>query len=147
MSYADQEPRRCKECPAGSKRPAPHKGPRCATHHRAYQDAAKRRGHEHHIRALFSLTADDYDRLRAAQGGRCAICQRSTGRSKRLPVDHNHATREIRGLLCQPCNKFVGWVRDDPEAFARGYTYLTDPPARAALGARRYTDDGYRAGP
>ncbi|WP_424923390.1 endonuclease VII domain-containing protein [Actinocrispum wychmicini] len=68
------------------------------------------------------------------QGGRCAICQRATGRGKRLAVDHNHATGEVRGLLCKPCNRDVlGHLRDDVSAFERAIVYLTDPPARRML--------------
>lgn len=139
-------PRRCKECPPGSKRPAPYPGPRCKTHHLAYDAAAKRANYGRHIRALFSVTIDEYDEIKAAQGGVCAICGSATGAHKRLHIDHDHATRLIRGLLCFHCNKFLAWVRDDPEVFLRGYEYLTNPPAQKVLGERR-TDDTYRDDP
>ena len=62
------------------------------------------------------------------QGGVCAICQRAKGISRRLAVDHNHATGAVRGLLCAPCNQFIGYLRDDAAAFRRGYEYLSAPP-------------------
>jgi hypothetical protein len=139
-------PRRCKDCPPDSKRPAPHRGPRCDTHHRAYEAAAKRTNYGSHIRALFSVTIDEYDEIKATQGGLCAICGPATGAHRRLHVDHDHQTRLIRGLLCFHCNKFLGWARDDPEVFRRAYEYLTNPPAETVIGKRR-TDDIYRTEP
>ena len=139
-------PRRCKDCPPDSTRPAPHRGPRCTQHHRAYVAREKRANYGRHIKALFSVTIDEYDAIKASQGGKCAICQRATGASKRLTIDHDHKTKLIRGLLCSHCNKFLGWARDDPEVFRRAYKYLTDPPAVRVIG-ERHTDDNYRTKP
>lgn len=126
--------RRCKDCPAGGRlRSAPHPGPRCATHHREHRARARRQAHEHAVAGRYGLEPGDYDRLYRHQGGRCAICQRATGRSKRLAVDHDHKTGEVRGLLCSTCNRFVGRLRDSAVAFARGCVYLADPPARQVL--------------
>jgi len=42
------------------------------------------------------------------QKGRCAICGKEEKEFKRrLNVDHNHKTGQVRGLLCYRCNKFV----------------------------------------
>ncbi|MFD1044363.1 endonuclease VII domain-containing protein [Kibdelosporangium lantanae] len=93
--------------------------------------ARKRAAHGRHILATYGITAGQYDELYALQGGVCAICRRATGRGKRLAVDHDHATGEVRGLLCKPCNRDVlGHLRDDVTALQRAITYLTDPPAR-----------------
>src|SRR5262245_11537023 len=45
------------------------------------------------------FTATDYDTLFQRQGGRCFICRRPSV-TKRLAVDHDHATGQVRGLLC-----------------------------------------------
>lgn len=49
----------------------------------------------------------------------CVIC----GASGKLVVDHDHATGEIRGMLCNHCNRGLGHFRDDPQLleFARMY--------------------------
>lgn len=134
---------RCKDCPSGGRpRAAPHPGPRCASHHRARRRAVAERAASRRAEATYGVTAAEYDALYKAQGGRCAICQRATGRARRLVVDHDHShcpggrgCREcVRGLLCSPCNRFVGRLRDSAVAFARGAVYLASPPARAVLG-------------
>ena len=134
-------PVRCKDCPAGSKRPTPHPGPRCATHHRARKAMTRAVAHEKYVGQVYSLTPGQYAALYAYQGGKCAICQRATGVRKRLAVDHDHSCcngptscgRCVRGLLCGTCNKILGHLRDDPAAFIRGWTYLLAWPSRHAF--------------
>jgi hypothetical protein len=56
------------------------------------------------------VTDDEYARLLAAQDGHCALCP-NTPKTRRLHVDHDHATGRVRGLLCFRCNKFLpSWV-------------------------------------
>jgi len=130
--------RRCVDCPAAGKpRPAPHPGPRCATHHRAAVKARKARAAELAAARRYGVGPGDYERQLAAQGGVCAGCGPRTGRNgrtKRLAWDHNHTTGEVRGLLCSTCNRTVGAFRDDAETFQRLADYLRNPPARAVLG-------------
>lgn len=127
----------CKDCVTEgvtTKRPAPYPGPRCRTHDRAVKKIRKAANHERMVQSTYGLQPGDYERLYAAQGGRCAIVGcRATGRVKRLAVDHNHATGEVRGLLCGPHNRLIGYNRDNPEAFRSLAEYLENPPARRVL--------------
>lgn len=137
------KPRFCKDCKAEWEalqepkapfdyrpRPAPHPGPRCATHHRAKVKTDRAKIYEQRVQALYGLRSGDYERLYDLQGGTCAICTRATGRTRRLSVDHDHATGAVRGLLCRPCNSMLGHARDDTLFFARAMRYLVEPPAR-----------------
>lgn len=129
--------RRCKDCEPGSKRPAPHPGPRCSTHNRQRKQELRDRAHAAHIAATYGgLTANEYRAMYQFQGETCAICRRATGKTRRLAVDHDHQTGRVRGLLCRPCNKMLGHGRDDPSFFRRAAGYLTVPPAVAAGVAR-----------
>lgn len=114
----------CKDCPPTSTRNAKYPGPRCATHHRERNKILSKRAHEARVIANYKLSAGEYDERYKTQGGKCAICRWATGATKKLAVDHNHTTGMVRGLLCGPCNQFLGRMGDDPEAFLRAYKYL-----------------------
>lgn len=89
--------------------------------------------HEKRVQEVYGLSDGEFDRLLEAQDGKCFICHRKPV-TKRLAVDHNHTTGEVRGLLCRACNRDVlGHLRDDVEALARAIEYLNDPPARRVL--------------
>lgn len=86
------------------------------------------------MRDVYGLADGDYQKIYEFQGGRCFLCRRATGASRRLSVDHDHKTGKVRGLLCRPCNDVVGLLRDDPEAFERGMNYLNSGGPAASLG-------------
>lgn len=87
-------------------------------------DAAERRNQN-----VYGLAKGEYARLYEFQGGRCAICRRATGKSKRLAVDHDHKTGEVRGLCCSICNRVIlGHSRDDVRFFLRCLAYLRRSP-------------------
>jgi hypothetical protein len=90
--------------------------------------ATSLRVHSRVILSKYGMSGEQYAALYEFQGGRCAICKRARGKSKRLAVDHNHANGEVRGLLCGPCNSMLAHARDDPGMFTRAADYLNDPP-------------------
>lgn len=120
--------------PARQKRPTPYPGPRCATHHRAVKAARKEVQHARHVASAYGLGDGQYEQLYASQNGTCAICKRAKGITKKLSVDHDHKTGYVRGLLCGPCNKILGHLRDDPELAYGIYKYLKNPPAFREIG-------------
>lgn len=69
-------------------------------------------------RKKYGITIGDYGALSESQNGLCAICLRTDRLNRRLAVDHNHATKKVRGLLCGDCNYFVGKVE------TRGAEYM-----------------------
>lgn len=91
--------------------------------------------HASRTKATYGLDAKEYEAILEAQGGVCAICtQRPV--SKRLAVDHDHATGEVRGLLCSRCNHdLLGALHDSLALAWRAVRYLAIPPARLALSA------------
>jgi hypothetical protein len=134
----------CKDCwqveedldIAHSKKPRPiakDSGGRCATHWRMEKARRKAANHERHVQNTYGLQPGDYDRLYTHQTGVCAICKRATGATRKLCVDHDHATGKVRGLLCRPCNDMLGHARDSDMFFYRAAGYLQRPPASEVL--------------
>jgi hypothetical protein len=72
------------------------------------------------------ITAADYARLLAEQGGVCAICGKKPGR-RSLAIDHEHGNGRIRGLLCDSCNIAIGMLKDDPHILENAIRYLRRP--------------------
>ena len=100
----------------------------------------KERSSNAHGRALeqrYGITRADYWNLYRHQDGACYICRRATGKTRRLTVDHDHATGLVRGLLCRPCNTMLGHLRDSIAAFQRAIDYLEAPPFQSMIGVKR----------
>lgn len=93
------------------------------------------------LRSQFNISVEEYDQILDAQGGVCAVCKKPPT-TKRLAVDHDHATGLIRGLVCWWCNKLIGAANDDAERLRSASDYLLEPPAVAALGEPRYGRTG-----
>jgi len=78
----------------------------------------------------YGITITEYNKLWKNQNGLCAICkqpeveQQKECSKRRLSVDHNHATKEIRGLLCGKCNKAVGLFQENIEFLKSAILYL-----------------------
>lgn len=54
----------------------------------------------------YGLTVQQYDEMLAEQKNLCKICKKEP---KRIVIDHNHNTGDVRGLLCVRCNSCLGW--------------------------------------
>lgn len=102
-----------------------------------YRDVARAKN----LARNFGITVDEYDSLLVAQGGVCAYCGKPPAEGKkRLAVDHDHRSGEIRGLLhAQPCNKNAVGYHDLSSARAL-LNYLETPPARAFFGGPRIAE-------
>jgi hypothetical protein len=69
----------------------------------------------------------------AAQHDVCAICHEPEtvekyGRVQPLSVDHDHVTGQVRRLLCNSCNRGIGYFRDNPVLLRAAAEYLEDVP-------------------
>jgi len=73
---------------------------------------------EKNLRNSYNLSLKDYNKMFEQQNGLCAICglpesAKYRDKIKKLGVDHNHNTGEIRGLLCHKCNPAIGMLNVD----------------------------------
>jgi hypothetical protein len=95
-----------------------------------------------HVERTYGVKPAEYRAMYYAQGGRCFICRKASGRSRRLGVDHDHLTGEVRVLVCtgsinaMTCNRLIAIY--GREMLVRAAAVLSDPPpARALLRAMR----------
>jgi len=73
----------------------------------------------------YGITAAEYRSMGARQRWRCAICDRPPRpQDGRLVVDHDHASGEVRALLCHPCNAALGLLGDKPDRLVAAAEYL-----------------------
>ena len=73
-------------------------------------------------KTIYGVSAEHHRRLVEQQNGVCAICKRPSRRA--LCVDHCHATRVVRGLLCDKCNTALGLLGDDAGRVLAAVAYL-----------------------
>lgn len=107
----------CRDCGGGAKVAG-----RCfacrATYHREYN-----------YRRKYGIGIQEYNELLARQNGKCATCGSEDSKSgagrEVFHIDHDHATGRVRGLLCYPCNYFLGVAGDNLEGLQRFVDYLT----------------------
>lgn len=125
------------------------RSPRCTTHWLARRRARRAAAHARRVETGYEISAEEYWAIYAFQGGKCAICQVATGKTKRLAVDHDHKLAAehdhpvdqgcrmcIRGLLCSRCNRWG--VPLFVDAVIRALNYLCDPPACKVLVDSRF---------
>jgi hypothetical protein len=61
-----------------------------------------------------------------SQSGGCAICGYKFGQKVGdMHVDHNHKTGAVRGLLCDLCNRGLGYFKDQADRLIAASKYLT----------------------
>lgn len=66
----------------------------------------------------------EYEQLKKSQNNSCAICKDPFIDSKRPDIDHDHETGQVRGLLCNTCNRGIGYLKDSPINILNAYDYL-----------------------
>lgn len=100
----------------------------------SYKKWASKQSSEYHrkrvrksnLKLSYNLTEEDYNSMLLAQSNGCAICGTNTptGKWKVFAVDHCHITGEVRGLLCNECNRGMGLLGDSEERLRQAADYL-----------------------
>ena len=77
------------------------------------------------LQKKYGITIGDYNAMFLSQEGSCKICKaHQTGLKKKLVVDHCHSTGKVRGLLCDKCNRGIGFLGDTTDMVYQAYIYL-----------------------
>lgn len=77
------------------------------------------------LKRHYGITVEVYNQMFDKQNGRCACCSRSSEEFRKgLHVDHDHATGQVRGLLCTQCNPGIGYFEESVERLEMAIKYL-----------------------
>jgi hypothetical protein len=82
-----------------------------------------------HLKRHYGVTLEWYEAKLKEQNGVCAICKRPEdksigGKVLSLAVDHCHDSKDVRGLLCQVCNRGIGFLQHDINILKAAIAYL-----------------------
>ncbi len=81
--------------------------------------------YKYKIGLKYGVTEEEFNRMRTEQEFKCKICgKHENDQVRRLSLDHDHKTGEIRGLLCDNCNVGLGNFQDSPEILQSAINYL-----------------------
>lgn len=72
------------------------------------------------FRKEYGITLLQFEAMCKTQEGRCAVC----GKERKLVVDHDHSTGQVRALLCTGCNFRVGQVEQKGDLLELARKYL-----------------------
>jgi|TARA_R110000868_G_scaffold345734_2_gene606849 hypothetical protein len=87
------------------------------------KDKVKAHRRKRNLKAKYGISVEEYDKMFEEQNGSCFICF-SLPTRRRLSVDHNHTTGQVRRLLCDKCNLAIGLLEEDQERLEKVRRYL-----------------------
>lgn len=94
--------------------------------------ATAERSRPRKIERTYGITIEHYNDLLDQQNNRCAICREENANGRSLSIDHDHSCCPgnkscgncVRQLLCDVCNRGLGFFKDNPELLREAANYL-----------------------
>lgn len=122
--FFSKQASRCKPCAVNHSKawalrnPGKVKATRAS--YRSKYSSSKINGHR--LKYRYGITLEQHAAMIQAQGSKCAICASEFVGTPH--VDHCHATGKVRGMLCDRCNRGLGYFRDSPDALDQAAAYV-----------------------
>lgn len=82
------------------------------------------------LKTKYKISFKEFIDLFDNQKGLCKICnieifwEGATNHHQTACVDHNHVTGDVRGILCNHCNRAIGLMKEDKIAISNMLEYL-----------------------
>ena len=92
----------------------------------------KARIRDTHLKYTYGISLNCYTDMLTEQGGSCKIClstETKNSSTDMFAVDHCHDTGQVRGLLCDKCNRGLGFLEDNIGTLKNAIKYLEDSNA------------------
>jgi hypothetical protein len=95
---------------------------------KAHPNEARSISRDYRMRSRYGISMKDKQHMYDNQSGKCANtgCDYAFKNLSDAHTDHNHKTKAVRGLLCGPCNRALGLLKENCERI---------------IGLARYTQD------
>ncbi len=87
-----------------------------------YRRREKVRINGHRLKYRYGITLAQYEAMWSKQDGKCAICEENFDKTPH--VDHCHKSKFVRGLLCDRCNRGIGYFRENQSFLVSAAKYL-----------------------
>lgn len=89
---------------------------------------------DENLRRCYGISLDQYNQMLVEQKGVCKICgtddpggrQSGRGTVDNFYVDHCHTTKKVRGLLCNTCNRAMGYIGENVNTLEQMIKYLNN---------------------
>jgi hypothetical protein len=81
----------------------------------------KLRSKKANLKSKYNITYEEYNTLITKCNNHCEICNIYLINPH---IDHNHETGQIRGILCNNCNRGIGLLQDNSEVLRNAALYL-----------------------
>jgi hypothetical protein len=72
------------------------------------------------LQSRYGISLKEFKTISKKQKGKCAICFKKL----KLSVDHCHKSGMIRSLLCNGCNRGLGYFSENPKALREAANYI-----------------------
>ena len=83
------------------------------------------------IKRQYNITKEEFFKILNDQNNKCKICNidliifsTKHNKSNTLCIDHCHETGQVRGFLCNNCNRALGLLKDNENILISAYNYL-----------------------
>lgn len=118
---------RCKSC--------------CAEDTKDWYTKNKDKAKDYRLRKAYGFGLDEYNARLLAQSFSCPLCGVEFSDGDFGPnspvVDHCHTQGHVRGILCNECNRGLGYFHDNKEALMKAAQYLADGELSEEIGVAR----------
>lgn len=125
----------CKNCRREVRRKSRHRRPEVYREQNVrYKKRNPIKARNSTYKSIHKITYDEYLEMIKAQGNVCKICGAEPEGKRFWALDHDHnccgkgrsCPKCQRGVLCQACNKILGFAKDNKEVLAKAIEYLEE---------------------